>query len=55
MYNYQKELINRIGQEEFNKLEAKSNKVNKWDKEELKEIIKDFKLKCKEIEKNVDN
>ena len=55
LYKYQKELINRIGQDEFNDLELKSKKISKWDKENLKKIIKDYKEKCKEIEKYVDN
>ena len=50
LYNYHKELLIRIGSEEFNKLEMKSKGVHKHDKEELKQMIKDFKQKCKEIE-----
>ena len=52
LFKYHKELLNRIGSEEFNKLEQKSKGVHKWDKEELKNIIKEFKEKCKIIEDN---
>lgn len=50
LFNYHKELLNRIGSEEFNKLEMKSKGVHKHDQEELKSLIKEFKQKCKEIE-----
>jgi len=50
LFNYHKELLKRIGSEEFNKLEMQSKSVHKHDKEELKEMIKEFKQKCKEIE-----
>ena len=52
LYNYHKELLKRIGSEEFNKLEQRSKGVHKHDKEELKQLIKEFKQKCKEIENN---
>jgi hypothetical protein len=52
LYNYHKELLNRIGSEAFEKLEKQSKGVHKHDKEELKEIIKEYKKKCKEIENN---
>ena len=50
LFNYHKELLKRIGSEEFNKLELQSKGVHKHDKEELKQLIKEFKQKCKEIE-----
>ena len=50
LYNYHKALLTKIGSEEFNKMEAKSKGVHKWNKEELENIIKEFKEKCKEIE-----
>ena len=43
-------LLTKIGSEEFDKMEAKSKGVHKWNKEELENIIKEFKEKCKEIE-----
>jgi len=52
LFNYHKELLKRIGSEEFNNLELQSNGVHKHDKEELKQLIKEFKQKCKEIENN---
>ena len=52
LFNYHKELLKRIGSKEFNNLELQSNGVHKHDKEELKQLIKEFKQKCKEIENN---
>ena len=50
LYEYQKELIKRIGKKQFLILEEKSKKTEKFDKEELKKIIKKYKEKCKTIE-----
>ena len=50
LYQYHLRLLSRIGLKEFDDLEKQSNKIKKWDKEELKEIIKEYKQKCKEIE-----
>ena len=50
LYKYHIRLLSRIGLKEFEDLERQSNKMKKWDKEELKEIIKEYKQKCKEIE-----
>jgi len=50
LYNYHKELLNRIGSEAFEKLEKQSKGIHKHEKEELKQIIKEYKKKCKEIE-----
>jgi len=52
LFNYHKELLNRIGSEQFNKLEQRSKGVHKHDKEELKEMIIEFKKKCKLMEQN---
>jgi len=52
LFNYHKELLKRIGSEEFNKLEQRSKGVHKHDKEELKKMIIEFKHKCKLIEDN---
>jgi len=50
LYKYHIRLLARIGLKEFEDLERQSKKMKKWDKEELKEIIKEYKQKCKEIE-----
>jgi hypothetical protein len=42
-------LIKKIGEEEFNKLEE-ANKTRKFTKEEVKEIIETYKKKVKEYE-----
>lgn len=52
LYKYQKELIRRIGMDAFKEIEAKSQEEKRWDKDELKEIIHNFKNKCREIENN---
>jgi hypothetical protein len=44
---YRENLINKIGNTEFLKLEAESSKTRKYTIEELKEIIKTYKLKIK--------
>jgi hypothetical protein len=44
-------LVSKIGLKEFDDLEKQSYKTKKWEKDELKEIIKVYKQKCKEIEK----
>jgi hypothetical protein len=44
---YRENLINKIGNTEFIKLEAESRKTRKYTIEELKEIIKTYKLKIK--------
>jgi uncharacterized membrane protein len=43
-------LIERIGVERLEQLEAESRKTRKFNIEELKEIIKIYKSKCKEFE-----
>jgi hypothetical protein len=47
---YRENLINKIGNTEFLKLEAEASKTRKFTIEELKEIIKTYKLKIKEYE-----
>jgi len=51
LYQYHLKLISKIGLKEFDDLEKQSYKTKKWEKDELKEIIKVYKQKCKEIEK----
>ena len=48
--DYMAALLSKIGSEEFDKMEMKSKGVHKWNREELENIIKEFKGKCKEIE-----
>lgn len=50
LIEYQKHLINKIGIESYNELEADAMKTRKFTKEELKEIIAIYKKKCKELE-----
>ena len=45
LYKYHIRLLARIGLKEFEDLERQSKKMKKWDKEELKEIIKEYKQK----------
>ena len=52
LYQYHLRLVSKIGLKEFDDLEKKSNIIKKWQKDELKEIIKLYKQKCKEIENN---
>jgi hypothetical protein len=47
---YRENLINKIGNSEFLKLEAEARKTRKFTKEELKEIMAIYKKKCKELE-----
>lgn len=46
------ELIRRVGQDEFDRIEA-SPKNKKWTKEELIEIYESYKEKCKELENKI--
>ena len=50
LIEYQKHLINKIGIESYNELEADARKTRKFTKDELKEIIAIYKKKIKEIE-----
>ena len=47
---YRKQLINKIGVERVEWLEENGSKQKKYSIEELKEIIKIYKAKCKELE-----
>ena len=50
LINYRENLLKKIGEEEFNVLEAEANKTRKFTKEELKEIINTYKKKIKQYE-----
>ena len=50
LIEYQKHLINKIGIESYNELEADARKTRKFTIDELKEIIAIYKNKIKEIE-----
>ena len=50
LIEYRKNLIKKIGIEEYENLESIAYKTRKFTKEELKEIINKYKLKCKELE-----
>ena len=52
LYQYHIRLLTKIGLKEFEDLERQSKKMKKWEKDELKDIIKLYKQKCKEIENN---
>lgn len=47
---YRKALIDKIGIERVEWLENNGSKEKKWTKEELKELMQKYKLKCKELE-----
>ena len=47
---YRKALIDKIGSERVEWLENNGSKEKKWTKEELKELMQKYKLKCKELE-----
>ena len=49
IYNYQKKLIAKIGEERFAKLEKLSVGIKRWEKDELIEIIKKYKKLCKKL------
>ena len=53
LIEYRKSLVNQIGIERLEWLENNGSKEKKYTIEELKEIIKKYKLKCKELETNV--
>jgi hypothetical protein len=50
LIEYRKNLIKKIGIEEYENLESIAYKTRKFTKDELKEIINKYKLKCKELE-----
>ena len=47
---YRKALIKKIGVERVEWLEEHGSEIKKWTKEELREIMQKYKLKCKELE-----
>ena len=51
LLEYRKGLIAKIGQERYDKLEAESKSKKSYTKEELKNIIKNFKEKCRLLNK----
>jgi hypothetical protein len=50
LIEYQRNLINKIGIENYNELQAESKQTRKFTKEELKEIINIYKKKIKQYE-----
>jgi len=52
LIEYRKGLINKIGMEQLTLLESEANKTRKFTKDELMEIIKEYKLKIKQYETN---
>lgn len=50
LINYRENLLKKIGEGEFQLLEAEANKTRKFTKEELKEIINTYKKKIKQYE-----
>lgn len=48
--DYRIGLIQRIGVEQVDALES-DNRIHKWTRDELREVIATYKAKCKEIEK----
>ena len=52
LIEYRTNLLMKIGAERFSQLEAKARVIRKFTKDELKEIIKEYKLKIKQYETN---
>lgn len=50
LIEYRANLLTKIGAERFSQLEAKARVTRKFTKDELKEIIKKYKQKAKELE-----
>lgn len=50
LIEYRKNLIKKIGIEEYENLESIAYKTRKFTKDELKEIMAEYKKKCKELE-----
>jgi len=50
LINYRENLLKKIGEGEFQLLEAEAKKTRKFTKEELKEIIETYKKKIKQYE-----
>lgn len=51
LIEYRKNLLTKIGLQKFDELEERSKETRKFTKDELKEIIKTYKAKIKELEK----
>ena len=49
LLEYRMRLIEKIGQERFNYLEENRSVVRKWTKDELKDLITEYKIKIKSI------
>jgi hypothetical protein len=49
LIEYRANLISKIGQERFDQLEARARVTRKFTKDELKEIIKTYKNKIKNL------
>jgi hypothetical protein len=50
LIEYQRNLIHKIGTENYQQLEAEARKTRKFTKEELKEIMAEYKKKIKDLE-----
>ena len=50
LIEYQRNLIHKIGIESYHELEAEARKTRKFTKDELKEIITEYKQKVKQLE-----
>lgn len=50
LLEYRTRLISKIGEQRFNILEAESKETRKFTKDELQQLIKEYKKKIKEIE-----
>lgn len=50
LLEYRTNLLNKIGAERFNQLEARARVTRKFTKDELKELIKKYKEKYKQLE-----
>ena len=50
LLEYRTRLISKIGEQRFNILESESKKTRKFTKEELQQLIKEYKNKIKEID-----
>ena len=50
LIEYRKNLIKKIGIEEYENLESIAYETRKFTKQELKDLMQKYKLKCKELE-----
>lgn len=51
LINYRTNLIDLIGESEYNDLESKANEIRKFTKDEIREIMKIYKEKIKKLQK----